>query len=207
MLVAIDVDNVLADIISSARLTLAEDLGIDASDIVLTNAYHQPFGHPDPAVAARLVIEHAFWDRPEVLSRCPVIPGSLDAVLRLEDHGILAGYVTRRPAAVRGLTEEWMASSGFPDRPRRFVGTTDAGTAYDTCKSIACRELGATHLVDDHADEFSTARAAGIEVVVVDADIGRDRRMEALRDHPDAILVASMAQAADLLIRRSRLAA
>lgn len=207
MRVAVDVDNVLADIITSARLTLAEDLDLPVEDIILTGIYHRPFGHPDPEIDAKLELDHAFWDRPEVILRCPVIPGALDAMNRLHQAGMLAGYVTRRPDAVREMTRQWHGVNAFPKAEMRFVGTTDASTTYAQCKSVACGEIGAGYLIDDHADEFATARAAGVEVIVVDADIGRDRRVEVLSLHPDATLATSAAHAVDILMERARMAA
>jgi phosphoglycolate phosphatase-like HAD superfamily hydrolase len=207
MRVAVDVDNVLADIIASAKMTLAEDLGLPVDEIVMTGIYHRPFGHPDPAIDAKLKLDHAFWDRPEVILRCPVLPGALDAMHRLDRAGVLAGYVTRRPGAVRETTRQWHAAVGLPHAEMRFVGTTDAATTYAQCKSVACAEIGANYLIDDHADEFATARAAGVEVIVVDAEIGRDRRIEVLSHHPDAILVTCASHAVDVLLERAGIAA
>lgn len=207
MRVGVDVDNVLADIIAAARLTLSEDTGIAVDEIVLSGIYHRPFAHPDPEQDEKLAVGHAFWDRPEVLLRCPLLPGALDAMWRLKEAGMLAGYVTRRPGAVRELTSTWFERVGLPPAEMRFVGTTDASTTYDQCKSVACREIGATHLIDDHADEFATARAAGVEVIVVDAEVGRDRRIDVLSEHPDAVLVASAEEAVEHLLGRLRRAA
>jgi hypothetical protein len=207
MRVAVDVDNVLADIVTSARMTLAQDVGVPVDEIILTGAYHRPFGHEDPAIAEKLVLDHAFWDRPEVLLRCPVLPGAREAMWRLHEAGMLAGYVTRRPGAVADLTREWHSAVGMPPAEMRFVGTTDASTTYDQCKSVACREIGATHLIDDHADEFATARAAGVEVIVVDAEVGRRKRMEVLAGHPEAVLVADAAEAVEVILGRLRMAA
>ena len=187
--IAFDIDNVLGDIIASARAVLARDLGVEQDAIVLTNVYWQPFTHEDPVIASALTLDHAFWDRSDVLRGSPPLPRAVEAVTMAHESGNLAGYVTRRPETVRGITQQWLDAHGFPPAPLRHVGTVEVDTKYDTCKSTACREIGATHLIDDHATELSTALAAGIEVVVVDAPIGREARMRALEDNPEAALV------------------
>lgn len=208
MLVASDIDNVLSDIIASARRALARDVGIDPHEIILTQVYQRPFSHPDPQINAKLTLDHAFWDRAEVIDGCDPIPGSVDAMMRLHQAGMLVGYITRRPPTVREGTERWMRKHGYPAMPVHHVGTTAFDTTFELCKSSVCHKLGATHLLDDHATEIDTATRSGIEVVVIDADIGRDARHLVLARHPGTLLVADAAAAADLLLdRHSRLAA
>lgn len=205
--IAFDIDNVLADIIASARQALARDLSVREEEIVLTNVYWQPFSHEDPVIADSLVLEHAFWDRSDVLRGCPVLPRALEAVRLAERNGALAAYVTRRPDAVRGITQWWLDSNGFPMAPLHHVGTTDAATTYDLCKSTICRQVGATHLIDDHATEIAKARSAGIEVVVVDAPVGREARMEVMAATPGASLARDALQAVEIALGLHRLAA
>jgi beta-phosphoglucomutase-like phosphatase (HAD superfamily) len=202
VLVAFDIDNVLCDIIASAKRILAKDADIPVDEVILTNVYHRPFDHAVPEIAIRMRVDHAFWDREDLLSSCPAMPGAVEAVNRLHDHGMLAAYVTRRPASVRSVTEPWMRAMGFPMVPIYHVGTTDAQTTYEVCKSTVCHRIGATHLVDDHATEIATAKAAGIEVIVVDADIGRDRRMELLAENPGVMVARDAAHAVEMLIDR-----
>ena len=207
MKVALDIDNVLAAIIEAARTTLAEDLGVHRDDVVAMDRYHQPFRWSDRQGGADIEVAHSFWDQDRVLSRCPVLPGAVEAVGRLAGAGALAGYVTRRPPRTRPTTVAWLIAAPFPGAPLAFVGTEDPETTYATCKSIACRRMGATHLVDDHASEFASARAAGIEVVVVDFPVGRAMRTEAMRPHPDAVLVPDVGAAIDHLLGTRRAAA
>lgn len=200
MRIAFDIDNVLGDIISSARAALARDHGLPVTSIGLTGIYHSPFSVDDGSGETLIRLDHAFWDRDDVLTGSPVIGGAVAAVTRVAEAGALAGYVTRRPDSVRGITQDWLDRSGFPVAPLHHVGTNDAATTYDLCKSSACRILGATHLVDDHATEIDKARRNGIDVVVVDADIGRDARHAILADHPEALLARDVSHAVDLLL-------
>lgn len=201
MRIAFDIDQVLADIILGARNLLAKDLGISAATIVDTFDYHRPFTHESPAIAARLAVEHAFWDRHDLLTTCPVVPGSAEGVSRVHAAGRLAGYVTRRPGHVSHLTHGWLRSNGFPVAPVHHVGTADAATTFNRCKSAACREIGATHLIDDHATEITTASEAGICVVVVDTPVGRRQRIEALKARPDTLVARDAAHAVEILLQ------
>lgn len=205
--IAFDIDNVLACIITSARTVLASDLKIPVGEIILTEIYQSPFSHRNPTLARSLKVDHAFWDRPEVLIGCPVLPGALEAVRLAQRSGALAAYITRRPEFVRFHTQSWLNEHGFPNAPLHHVGTTNAQTTYETCKSTACKIVGATHLIDDHATEFTTARAAGIEVVVVDAPVGRAARMAAMANTPDALLAKDAYEAVQLILGPDRMAA
>lgn len=200
MRIAFDIDNVLGDIISSARAALARDHGVPVERVVLTGIYHSPFSIDDGGGDTLIRLDHAFWDRDDVLKNSPVIPGAVDAVRRVAEAGSLAGYVTRRPGSVREVTQDWLDRGGFPSAPLHHVGTNDASTTYDLCKSSACRILGATHLVDDHATEIDKARRNGIDVVVVDAEIGRAARHAILEDHPEALLARDVGHAVELLL-------
>jgi hypothetical protein len=200
MRIAFDIDQVLADIIQGARSVLAADLGISPESIVDTFEYSQPFTHGNPDLAARLVVEHSFWDREDLLTTCPVVPGAAEAVRRVHDAGHLAGYITRRPGHVSHLTTGWLAANGFMQAPVHHVGTGDAATNFDRCKSAACKMIGATHLIDDHATEVTTAGAAGICVVVVDTPVGRRERHEALLLRPQTLVARDAAHAVQLLL-------
>ena len=189
MKIAFDIDNVLADIVGTAREILECDLGLEPGQLEMTGIYDAPYrvkGHEKP-----ISVDHAFWGDERVLLSCVLFPGALEAVTMAADIGVLAGYVTRRPESARVHTAEWRQTANLPDATIAHVGTDDPATNFDTCKSHACIKLGATHLIDDHADEFLSAHAAGISMVVVDAVVGRAKRHQILADHPDVPLVPS----------------
>lgn len=200
MKVGLDLDNVLFDINTAARLVLADHLGIDACEIVETEAYDVPFTHADPAIAAQLQPPHGFWERPEVLEQCTPLPGAVAAAWRLFDAGFLGGYITRRPPIVQSLTASSLARFEFPPITVHHVGHDDAAHHYTRCKSTACLASGVTHMIDDQAREAARLRAAGIHVVLVDAPAGRIQRQQFLRHHPDMPVAADVGHAVDVLL-------
>lgn len=206
MLAAFDIDNVMCDIIAGARTLLSREIGIPVSDVQLTGIYATPFSHHDPAIASILAVDHAFWDREDLLISCPALPGSVEAAWRLFDARRLAAYITRRPPAVEHLTSHWLEKLRFPPLKAYHVGASEAASAFATCKSTVCHEIGVTHLVDDHATEIATAAAAGISVIVVDAEVGRDARYAELQKNPGAVLARDVGHAVDILLSQARAA-
>ena len=201
MKIAFDVDNVLADIVATARDVLEGDMGLEPGTLEIIDLYDTPFrirGQSKP-----IAVDHSFWDDERVISNCRVLPGAVEAVTLASDAGLHAGYITRRPESVRQLTQDWMDSISLPREIVVHVGTNDPTTTFDLCKSEACAALGATHLVDDHADEFASAHAAGISMVVVDAFIGRSKRHQILANYPSVPLVPNVMAAVQHLLERN----
>ena len=187
MKIAFDIDNVLADILSTARDVLEDDMGLEPGSLEIIDYYDSPFrlkGDSSP-----VSVEHSFWNDERVILNCRVYPDAVEAVAMADDAGRFAGYVTRRPESVRNLTQAWMDSIPLRRGMVMHVGTDDPNTAYDMCKSEACAALGATYLIDDHADEFASAHAAGVSMVVVDAFTGRKKRRQILANYPKIPLV------------------
>ena len=187
MKVSFDIDNVLADIVSTARNVLEEDMGLAPGTIEIIDFYDSPFqikGDKTP-----ISVDHSFWNDERIISGCQVFPRAVEAMKLADEAGIHAGYITRRPASTEEATAAWLPSVGLPQKIVVHVGTEDAETTFDMCKSEACSAIGATHLVDDHADEFQSAHAAGISMVVVDAFIGRAKRRQILKSYPSVPLV------------------
>ncbi|MAM83255.1 MAG: hypothetical protein CL472_01065 [Acidobacteria bacterium] len=187
MKVSFDIDNVLADIVGTARNVLEEDMGLAPGTIEIIDFYDSPFkikGDKTP-----ISVDHSFWSDKRVISDCRVFPRAVEAVKLADEAGILAGYITRRPAAIEEATAAWFSSVGLPQKIAIHVGTENAETTFDMCKSEACSAIGATHHVDDHADEFQSVHAAGVSMVVVDAFIGRAKRKQILSNYPSVPLV------------------
>jgi hypothetical protein len=197
---ALDIDNVIAAIIDSALLVMAGDLGLDPAEISHTDIYWDPFTHADPALAARLKPTVEFWDREEVLAGCQPLPGALDAAWRLYNEGLLACYITRRPPTVDDITRTWIAVHGLPPVPVEHVGSSGDEDYFARCKSSVCARYGVTHMVDDHPGEADMLAKAGVEVVLVDAPIGRVARNDFLKSHPHLRLAPDLSAAVDLLI-------
>lgn len=200
MKIGLDLDNVIVDIISSARAVTANDHSLEIDEVIETNVYWDPFTHADPSIAARLRPEHSFWDRPDVLLAAPCLPGALESVERLHREGLLACYITRRPPSVDALTLRWLRENGFPDVPVAHVGNSDKAFNFERCKSSACLEHGVTHMVDDQPHEIETLMLAGISSILVDAPVGRDKRHEFMKNNPSIPVARDISHAVEMLM-------
>ena len=207
MKIALDLDNVIIDIMASARAVTAADHGLEIDDVIETNVYWDPFTHADPVIAARLRPDHSFWDREEVLLKAPPLPGSLDAVRRLHDEGMLACYITRRPPEVATFTAQWLADGRYPEVEIEHVGHQDQALYFERCKSSVCMEHGVTHMIDDQPHEIQTLHAAGISTILVDAPVGRGKRREFMKENPHIPVAPDLASAVDILFRQMARAA
>lgn len=207
MRVAFDIDNVICATIEGALSIVAQDLGITTDKLSLTGIYGNPISSDDPSIAERINLSHQFWDRADLLSTCPPLEGSIEALWKLYSRGALHAYITRRPPQVEQLTLDWLATQGAPEVPTYFVGTTDAHTTFSTCKAELCVQIGATHLIDDHAHELTAAIQKGITPIAVDAPVGLAHRIEALKPYPSITIVPSAAAAVASLLRGHQWAA
>lgn len=201
MKVGCDLDNVLVGIVDAARDVMARDHGIAPADIRYTGIYWDPFTHDDERIATRIRPSMAFWDREDVLSSSKPLDGAHEAAWRLYDAGLLTCYITRRPDHVSDITAEWIATHGFPPVPIEHVGSIAGQDYYERCKSTVCLRYGVTHMIDDSAGEAEMLKRAGINVILVDAPIGRDERNAFLEKHPAFPLARDAAHAADLLMK------
>lgn len=207
MKTALDLDNVIVDIMASARAVTAADHGLAIDAVIETNVYWDPFTHADPDIAERLKPEHSFWDREEVLLGAPMLDGSREAAWRLHDAGLLACYITRRPPSVDSITIRWLRDNGYPDLPVIHVGHTDRELYFNLCKSAACIEYGVTHMVDDQPHEIETLTEAGIRTILVDAPVGREKRREFMASNPHIPVADDLRHAVDLLFEELEMAA
>lgn len=198
--VAFDLDNVLFNILEAARSALANDNRIDRSEILDTWIYFAPFTHADPAVAARLVTDHDFWQREDVISSVTPLPGAVEAMKRLDREGMLGGYVTRRPPKAMGITRATLEFNGFPARDLYAVGHDVADRNHDACKAETCIAMGATHLVEDSQHEAASALVRGISPILVDHPLGRALRNEWHELHPRVPLARDAAHAVEMLL-------
>lgn len=200
MKIGLDLDNVIVDIMASARAVMAKDHSLELEEVIETHVYWEPFTHSDPLIAETLKPDHSFWNREDVLLGAPPLPGSLEAVLALHEAGLLACYITRRPPLVDAITRQWLSMHSFPEMPVVHVGHTDRDQYFDRCKSTACHEHGVTHMVDDQPHEIESLRAAGINTILVDAPVGRAKRIEFLAQNPSIPVVATLLEATTMLL-------
>ncbi len=200
MLVALDLDNVVVDIMVAARKAAAMMIDVDETEIIDTWRYYSPFTHINPVLAEKIITDHAFWERDDILASAPIISGAYEAAHRLADAGILAGYVTRRSPRSQGITQGWIDLNNLPNRPLRVVGHSDRAYYQNLCKSDACRDIGATRLIDDSHNEAARILAAGLDVIVIDHPLGREDRNQWIRENPKAMLAKDLVHAVDHLL-------
>lgn len=201
MNIALDLDNVLIDIMGSAKRILARELGVPVHEIIDTGIYGAPFTHANPAIADQIKTDHAFWSRHDVLAQSCPLPGAVDAANRLHQAGQLGCYITRRPPAVAKITAASLKDHAFPDRPICHVGHTEPKRNYAMCKSTACRDHAITHMIDDHVGEARTLKEAGIAVFLIDAPTRRDERRQFLAAYPSTPVAPDVSSAVDVLLR------
>ncbi len=199
--VAFDLDNVVVDILHSARIAAAALAEVDPGEVVDTGIYYAPFAHADPARAALMVTDHDFWQLRDILENARPMDGAVDALWRLSHSGRLRGYVTRRAPDVEDVTRSWIERHGLPPATLRHVGHLEALRNRDACKAEICHAIGATHLVDDSQDEADSALGRGIVPILVDHPLGREAREAWRSRNPQVALVPDAASAVELLLR------
>jgi hypothetical protein len=207
MRIGCDLDNVIVDTMAGAKSALARDHDLDENEIIETLIYWQPYSHSEASIAQKLVTPLEFWDREDVLLGAPPVSGSLEAAWRMHDAGILACYITRRPPHVAELTKRWLTENGFPDLPVEHVGNRNADQYFAICKSTICQRYDVTHMIDDLADEAITLRNAGIEILLINAPIGRAARDAFLDDNPDVRVFDNALAAAEFALASPMMAA
>lgn len=200
MRVGLDLDNVLVSTMASARRVIAQLREIPFEEIIETQEYWTPFSHQNPKLASRLVPDHAFWDREDLLLNADPLPGAIEAANILAKEGMLASYITRRPPAVASITEKWLKRQNFPIVPTHHVGSLNPDEYHANCKSSACRIEGVTHMVDDQAKEAEKLLSAGIQVVLVDAAIGRVDRHQYISVNPEIPVANDILHAVEMLL-------
>lgn len=198
--VAFDLDNVIVDIVESARSAAAALADVDPGSLIDTGIYATPFTHPDPELASLIVTNHEFWQRDDVLACSKPLPGAREALWRLHDAGMLRGYVTRRAERAMGITRAWLEFYGFPSSGLHHVGHHEEMRNYDSCKAETCLRIGATHLVDDSHREADSAVRRGVVPILVDHPLGRLARQAWQLEHPDVIIVPDASAAVEHLI-------
>lgn len=200
MTYACDLDLVACNILASAQDFLARDLGIASATILHTGDYKRPFSHPDAELAQRMHLDHAFWTHPAILAAAKPMPGALEAAHALTDAGLLLGWVSRRLPDAFGITQEWLRISGFPDLPLIVVGHSDPDQHHAMSKAEACRQLGASALIDDSEQEAASMVKHGMDVLLIDHPSGRNSRTLWLQAHPHVRVARDLTDAADMIL-------
>lgn len=199
MRVACDLDNVVVDILDSARKAVAASASVEISEIVDTHIYWAPFHHHDEVIAQKLATPHEFWQCTTMLASAPPLPGAINALDRMARFGRLAGYVTRRAPSARTVTLEWIDRNKAPRAPLMMVGHEKSEDNHIACKADICLTIGATHLIDDSQEEAARALARGIIPILIDHPLGREKRYAWLAENPQVALARDITHAVEML--------
>ena len=129
----------IGDTGGAGGIVLDIDETLSATNVAWFERCIELFGNPDELTVSELIdkyhlaqnnphwssLEEArLWmqeqrDSPRAQDDLPLIPGSVEAVKRLETEGIvkILGYLTVRPEKVSGNTVRWLRQNDFPDVP------------------------------------------------------------------------------------------
>lgn len=153
--IALDIDNTLAMTSLAAGQALAQRLQVPIEELEESGSYRAPWvrrgedpRHPSEATTR---FYQTIWSEPCFLQTIPAVPGAAELVRELNQAGMLAGYVTRRPPGDREATRRWLSSQGFPIAALHHAPHPAGEEA--ACKSLAMRQMGARVLIDDHLAE------------------------------------------------------
>jgi 5'(3')-deoxyribonucleotidase len=167
-LLAIDIDDVLADSTDALRLFVNQKCGVDLTEQQYKIeaqywGYYEKVWEQHGLNTENLLREfHTGMVKDQ--SDIREIPGSVDGVSSLsESYRLLP--ITSRPEDMRGETLEWLNEkfdSVFISEPV-FLGF--GPTAYKT-KGQVCHEIGAFYLIDDNVEHCKTAIAYNIGTIL-----------------------------------------
>lgn len=153
------------------------------------------------------------------------IPGSIDAVRRLSDAGLLIVVVTNQAGIGRGvlpaealddihtrMCEQIAAAGGeiarvsfCPHRPEEGCGCRKPlpGMLNEAAEDLMI-DPAQSFMVGDHFTDIEAGRAAGCTSILVRTGRGADELRVAGDDHRDELVVADdLAQATDFILREA----
>lgn len=154
-ILGVDLDGVCADYTAGLRRVVADDRGIEPSDLPLERSWGFEEWGLDAAEFERLHRKAVNEDR--ILATLPVIEGCADALWRLSDAGIWIRIITHRlytnwshQSAVAD-TVSWLDENSIPYRDLCFLG--------------AKPQVEADMYIDDAPHNVSALRGAGNDVI------------------------------------------
>ncbi|MDB5183806.1 MAG: uncharacterized protein JWO07_487 [Candidatus Saccharibacteria bacterium] len=167
-LIAIDIDDVIADSTESIRQLVNSRFGVD-----LTEAHYSVRGQYS-GYYTRIWQEHGLSDRfsysdleDEMVidqSHVPILEGAREAIYKLStDYHIV--LITSRDPNWEKATRRWFKEHfGIDDLNIYFTGNYHTGVKKD--KGELCRELGVSLLIDDNPDHCLSALKHGVRAIL-----------------------------------------
>ena len=159
-MIALDIDGVLADTLSSMTAEVASRFDVAQGRVTRLGDWTSALGiegRPDLQPSVDAYMQEAWRSNEAVYSGAPALQGALRMALELHLRGVLSGYVTRRNARLADVTARWLRREGMPQLPVIHAQAT---------KAEECRKLGASVIVEDSPHEIEALTRAGIEVIM-----------------------------------------
>lgn len=111
---------------------------------------------------------------------CPVYPGAVELLQKLDAEGHEIYYITSRPGAHAERTKQWMIRQGFPVRENRFhCGMKDSQ------KAEIIEELQLDYYVDDKPAVLETLTTGKTKLILKDQSYNRYLLLPRLRSWED----------------------
>jgi len=180
MLVAIDIDGVLADIGTQIFQILGEPENKTVYD--LYQAYPESV---HDRISELIISPYFYWSMDKSV-------GALDFMYNLLKQGHTAMYMTMRPDGMQRVTVDWLAFTNFPVLSIIFAG--DFGG-----KVPLLRKMGCDILVDDCPEIAADFAQYGTSIIVQNPEWPYG-----YSDYGDAITVENLQQAAEVIQRAAK---
>jgi 5'(3')-deoxyribonucleotidase len=167
-IIAVDIDDVLAQGTESLRLEVNKRLGVH----LLPEHYQVPgpyWGYYEQVwethgLADRITMAELNPQMEQDQSHVPAVEGARDALLKLKSHYELV-VVTSRESSWQAATTSWLDVQ-FPQTFSQVLFTNGRAGLKQKNKGQICKEISATWLIDDNVEHAKTALAEGVRVVL-----------------------------------------
>ena len=164
MRIGLDLDSVLADIMSSLLEFHNKKYGTNTKPENQTEYYLGKLWGCDMEEAIRRV--HEFYFSPE-FEKIPVVKGALEGVNKLsKEHSL--HIITSRPHIINNKTNRWIQKH-FQNKIRSVHHTNQVSSKRSPkkLKSEICRELKLEVFVEDHVEYAADVASLGIKVFLL----------------------------------------
>jgi uncharacterized HAD superfamily protein len=159
MLIAVDIDDVLAEYVDAFTLYLNKELSIPVDRYSFYNLRFEDVLDLD-VQGARLLVSQ--FESSIYFSNIVPVPGSQEALTKLaKDHNLIS--VTSRLEEIAEPTKEWI-DQHFPHLISEIFHTDYHAVRGSRTKSGVCQELGVDLIIDDNPPYAQECLEVGISV-------------------------------------------
>ena len=168
-IIAIDIDDVLAEFTESVRQRVNESTGLTLTreDYQIRGDY---WGYYETVWAQHEAahsqsIETYVTEMAVSQLHIPMLPGAAFALTRLSEQYNLV-CITARPKSLRTATEEWLKENVAELSIEIYFTNHVDVDAPTVSKGEICARVGASYLIDDNVDHCVSAREHGITPIL-----------------------------------------